>query len=170
MEAALAHLKASKPTEGPIEAIRAMTEETQKELQDLTKDKAMTQKALKILVTGGSDAHEKAVAALHSSTREAWEDQLKWEPEDYDEDDEPYTADASGLTRFLEAEIQPWYDTHRKELENRSLIRAQAFGEAFDPAKLERLGRYEVHLDRKLERSLAMLIRLQDLRRGAADN
>jgi hypothetical protein len=126
MEAALAHLKASKPTEGPIEAIRATTEETQKELQDLTKDKAMTQKALKFLVTGGSDAHEKAVAALHSSTREAWEDQLEWEPEDYDEDDEPYTADASGLTRFLEAEIQPWYDTHRKELENRSLIRAQA--------------------------------------------
>ncbi len=31
----------------------------------------------------------------------------------------------------------------------------QAFGEALDPDKLERLGRYEVHLDRKLERTLA---------------
>jgi hypothetical protein len=31
--------------------------------------------------------------------------------------------------------------------------------------KLERLGRYEVHLDRKLERMLAMLLRLKDLRR-----
>jgi hypothetical protein len=29
---------------------------------------------------------------------------------------------------------------------------------------LERLGRYEIHLDRKLERMLAMLLRLQDLR------
>jgi hypothetical protein len=37
------------------------------------------------------------------------------------------------------------------------LIREQAFGEALDPDKLERLGRYEVHLDRKLERMLAML-------------
>jgi hypothetical protein len=130
----------------------------------------MTLEALKILGTGGSDAYEKAVAALHSSTQEAWEDQLEWEPDDYDEDNEPYAADADGLTRFLETEISPWYDTHRKELENRSLIRAQAFGEAFDPDKLERLGRYEVHLDRKLERMLAILIRLQDLRRTTEPN
>jgi hypothetical protein len=46
------------------------------------------------------------------------------------------------------------------------LIREQAFGEALDPDKLERLGRYEVHLDRKLERVLAMLLRLKDLRQG----
>jgi len=42
-------------------------------------------------------------------------------------------------------------------LANRPLIREQAFGEALNPDKLERLGRYEVHLDRKLERMLAML-------------
>jgi hypothetical protein len=35
------------------------------------------------------------------------------------------------------------------------------------PDKLERLGRYEVHLDRKLERMLAMLLRLKELRRLA---
>jgi hypothetical protein len=35
-----------------------------------------------------------------------------------------------------------------------------AFGEALDPDKLERLGRYEVHLDRKLERMLTMLLGL----------
>ena len=44
-------------------------------------------------------------------------------------------------------------------------IRAQAFGEAVDPHRLERLARYEVHLDRKLERMLAMLFKLQELRR-----
>ena len=38
---------------------------------------------------------------------------------------------------------------------------------ARDPDKLERLGRYEVHLDRKLERTLAMLLRLKDLRQVA---
>ena len=36
-----------------------------------------------------------------------------------------------------------------------------------DPDRLERLGRYEVHLDRKLERMLTILIRLQNLRRTA---
>jgi hypothetical protein len=38
---------------------------------------------------------------------------------------------------------------------------------ALDPDRLERLGRYEVHLDRKLERMLAMLLRLKDLWQGA---
>ncbi len=90
--------------------------------------------------------------------------------EDLDEDEEPATRDAAGLLRFLEKEVLPWYVQRRKELENRPLIRAQAFGESLDPDRLERLGRYEVHLDRKLERTLAMLIRLQDLRREAAPN
>ena len=58
----------------------------------------------------------------------------------------------------------------RKELENRPLIRAQALGEALAPDRMDKLARYEVHLDRKLERMLAMLIRLQDLRRGSADD
>ena len=55
----------------------------------------------------------------------------------------------------------------KKELGNRPLIREQAFGEALNPDRLERLGRYEVHLDRKLERMLTMLLRLKDLRQGA---
>jgi hypothetical protein len=76
-------------------------------------------------------------------------------------------ADAANLLRFLEGKVVPWYESRRKELENRPLIRAQAFGEALDPNRMERLGRYEVHLDRKLERTLTMLLRLQDLRRIA---
>jgi hypothetical protein len=50
-------------------------------------------------------------------------------------------------------------------VENRSVIRAQVLGEALDFDRLERLGRYEIHLDRKLERMLTMLLRLQGLRR-----
>jgi hypothetical protein len=46
------------------------------------------------------------------------------------------------------------------------MIRDQVIGESLNPDKLERLSRYEVHLDRKLERMLAMLVRLKDLRRG----
>ena len=60
----------------------------------------------------------------------------------------------------------PWFETRKKELAHRPLVREQAFGEALDPDKLERLGRYEVHLDRKLERMLSMLLRLKDLRQG----
>ena len=70
------------------------------------------------------------------------------------------------MRRFLHGEVLPWFENRRKELANRPLIREQAFGEALDLNKLERLGRYEVHLDRKLERMLTMLLRLKDLRRA----
>ena len=63
------------------------------------------------------------------------------------------------------AVVRDW----QKELANRHLIREQAFGDALDPNKLERLGRYEVHLDRKLERMLTMLLRLKDLRRTTVE-
>jgi hypothetical protein len=61
--------------------------------------------------------------------------------------------------------VLPWFENRRK-FANRPVIREQAFGEALDSDKLERLGRYEVHLDRKLEPMLAMLLRLKELRRG----
>ena len=89
------------------------------------------------------------------------------DPDELEEGEPPATPDEDGLRRFLEATVMPWFDTRKKELANRPLIREQAFGEALDPDKLERLGRYEVHLDRKLERMLAMLLRLKDLRAGA---
>ncbi len=63
----------------------------------------------------------------------------------------------------------PWFGNRQKELANRPLIREQAFGEALNPDKLERLGRYEVHLDRKLERMLTMLLRLKELRRTTVE-
>ena len=95
---------------------------------------------------------------------------LSRDTEDLDEDQEPATPDGDSLHRFIEKELLPWYAQRHKELENRPLIRAQAFGQSLDPDKLSRLARYEVHLDRKLERTLAMLLRLQDLRRETGEN
>ena len=101
---------------------------------------------------------------MREDTREWWAEQLSWEPDDYNQDQTPYRADAEDLKRFLEDEVLPWYEKRRQELQYRPLIRDQAFGEAVDPNRLERLARYEVHLDRKLERTVAMLLKLQELR------
>ena len=169
-EAALVLLNAGKPTASTVEAVRATSEDTRRDLEDLDEDQAMTEKALKLLKAGKHEAYERALTPLRPDTQQAWKDQLEWDPDDYDEDQEPYTPDTDSLRRYLESEIIPWYVTRRKELENRPLIRAQAFGESLDADKLARLARYEVHLDRKLERMLAMLIRLQDLRRRSADD
>ena len=83
------------------------------------------------------------------------------EPE---EDEKPFSPDGAGLTRFLQEKVEPWYDNKRQELENRPLLRSQALGQALEPERLQELARYEVHLDRKLERTLAMLLKLKDLR------
>jgi hypothetical protein len=165
-KAALIHIAAHDGKEAIGEAIRATEPQTAQELADLQADQAMTEEALRLLVKPSPSAYSQALRALREDTREWWEDQLTWEPDDYDEDQTPYRADGEDLKRFLESEVLPWYEKRQRELDHRPLIRAQAFGEAVDPHRLERLGRYEVHLDRKLERMLAMLVKLQELRRA----
>jgi hypothetical protein len=151
------------------EAIKASPSDTQIDLSDLELERGMTKKVLQILGSGKADAYDSALAKLHESTQDSWENQLAWEPDDYDADDTPYDADAPSLLRFIETEILGWYDRHREQIELRSRVRAQALGESLDPHKLERLGRYEVHLDRKFERTLSMLLKLQELRHGRAE-
>ena len=163
------HLDSGKQIEWVVDAIRATPEETAEESRDLNEDESMTAKAVAILDAGKPKAYEHAVAALLADTCEGWEDVLSRDPEDFDEGETPFTPDADGLHRFIERDLRPWYVQRRKELENRPLIRAQAFGQSLDPDKLSRLARYEVHLDRKLERTLAMLLRLQDLRRETGE-
>jgi hypothetical protein len=53
-------------------------------------------------------------------------------------------------------------------LQHRDAIRDQALGLAYAADDLDVPARYEVHLDRKLERTLALLIRLRELRRSVA--
>ena len=170
VKVALVHLDATDQSERVVDAIRATADETAEHIREMEEDEAMTRQALELLDSSRNDAYEAALAKLRDDTREWWEDVLACDPEELEEDEEPATADAECLKQFLERKVLSWYVTRKKELANRPLIREQAFGEAFDPDKLERLGRYEVHLDRKLERTLTMLIRLQDLRRGSDED
>jgi hypothetical protein len=168
---ALAHLDGGEPIEDSAAAIRATVEGTEAELRDLAEDEAMTNRALVTLRKGKADAYDKALAALREDTRAGWLEEVEIDTDrDDDQADrhEPEQADAADLQWYLEEEIVPWYAQRRCELENRHLIRAQAFGEALDPYRLDKLVRYEVHLDRKLERILGMLLKLQDLRRTIA--
>jgi len=162
---ALAHLDATNPSERVIDAIRATASDTEKDVCDMQDDEAKTRHALDLLNSRRNDAYEAALALLRSDTQAWWAEVLARDPGELYGNQEPATADVDGLRRFLEGDVLPWFETRKKELANRPLIREQAFGESLDPDQLERLGRYEVHLDRKLERMLAMLLRLKDLRR-----
>jgi hypothetical protein len=159
--AALIHVASNVESPSVSEAIIATEEQATVDRADLETDQAMTKEALQLLDGKSSISYSRALAALREDTREWWEEQLTWEPDDYHEDQTPYCADAASLRRFLESEVLPWYDKRQLELDHRPLVRAQAFGE---PDCLERLARYEAHLDRKLERTVAMLLKLQELR------
>jgi hypothetical protein len=144
---------------------------TAKDLVELKRREASTRSALEILSAGKAGAYEAALDELDERTLTSWQEQLAPKLEDTDEDKgqdeygEPYTADATGLAEYLEHSVLPGCARQLRYVENRSVIRAQVLGEALDFDRLERLGRYEVHLDRKLERMLIMLLRLQGLRR-----
>ena len=167
---ALVNVEAEVQSEWVVDAIRTTTTETEEEIRETQEDEAMTSRAMKLLSSKRNDAYEAALVALREDTQAWWADMLARDPEEMEEGEEPATADVEGLRRFLEGEVLPWFDNRKKELANRPLIREQAFGQALDPDKLERLGRYEVHLDRKLERMLSMLIRLRELRGTSAAN
>jgi hypothetical protein len=169
---ALAHLGVPSMSQDVREAIQARPEDTADELAELVETTAMVGRALEILRKGRQGAYQRALQALPPSTFDWWGDALQ-EAEDPGTDNDgeddgeyrSYTADAEGLERFLSDEASHWLAEHRLALENRPLIRGQAFGEALDPVRIDRLARYEVHLDRKLERILGMLLKLQELRR-----
>ena len=126
----------------------------------------MTRRALDLLGSRRNDAYEAALAELREDTRELVGGHAGARSRRAGRGRGTRHRRCRGPAALPEDEVLPWFEARKKELANRPLIREQAFGEALDPDKLERLGRYEVHLDRKLERMLAMLLRLKDLRAG----
>ena len=101
-------------------------------------------------------------------------DTLGWweeitDPEEYYAGDEiPYERNAEGLQQFIEQETCLQVMKTRTEIENRPLLRSQALGESLDPGKMGELAKHEVFLDRKLENTLALLMKLQKARRSLA--
>ena len=162
-KAALVHITSADKSADVSEAVRITRKDTEEELRDLEDDEAMTRRALAILESRRNDAYETALAELREDTQGWWADVLAGDVDVLDDNEGP--ADVAGLRRFLEDKVLPWFEDRRQEIGRRPLLREQAFGESLDPDKLERLGRYEVHLDRKLERMLSMLFRLKELRR-----
>lgn len=130
-------------------------EEIAKHQQDTALDLAATQKAAAILRKGGPNAYVMARRALIQDSRDWWDDHVE---------EESYPATADGLAKFIRESLEPICYRMAKEAEYTSAIKAQTLGEGLQAHRLEKLNRYETHLDRKFERTLAMLLKLKDLR------
>ncbi len=123
----------------------------------------MTQRALNILEAGGPDAYQRALNTLREDTREYWQDCLLDPPDD----GLTYAATAEALSAWVDGHWREWYAQPITELQHRDVIRDQALGIAYTAEGLEVPVKYEIHLDRKLERTLAMLVKLRELRQAA---
>ena len=120
-------------------------------------DLAAGQKAAAILRKGGANAYEKARRALIPESRDWWDEHVA---------DEEHPATAEGLAEFLRDSLEPICYRMVKEAQFTPAIKAQTLGEGLQAHRLEKLNRYETHLDRKFERTLAMLLKLKQLRCG----
>ena len=149
-----------------VEPVTESPWRTPEDLSELKKRQALARKALEILSTGEAGAYDAALVELDEATRQSWEEQIAPEPEALEEDEDPdrdgerYTADATGLAQYLNDSVLP------QLARDVGYIEEQVLGKADECTKLQSLSRYEVHLDRKLERMLTMLLRLQSLRRS----
>jgi hypothetical protein len=145
------------------QAVAATAAETARDLRGVKRDEGMTERALNILKAGGPDAYRYALGALRHDTREYWQDCLSDPPDD----GLTYVTTAEALKAWVEHYWSAWYAQPIAELQHRDAIREQALGIAYAADGLEVPARYEIHLDRKLERTLALLIRLRELRQPA---
>ena len=118
-------------------------------------DLAATKKAVAILRKGGPNAYSKARRALIQESRAWWDEHV---------DDESHPATAEGLAEFIRESLEPICYRMEREARFTPAIKAQTLGEGLQAQRLEKLNRYETHLDRKFERTLAMLLKLKQLR------
>jgi len=133
----------------------ATPEEITKQQRDADLDLAATRKAAAILRKGGANAYKKARLTLIPESRDWWDDNVN---------DESYPATAEGLAEFIREELEPICIRMEHEARYQPEIKAQTLGEGLQAHRLEKLNRYETHLDRKFERTLAMLLKMKELR------
>jgi len=130
-------------------------EEIAERQRDAELDLAATQKAAAILRKGGPDAYSKARRALIQESRDWWDEHVE---------EEEHPATAEGLAEFIRDSLEPICYRTVREAQFTPAIKAQTLGEGLRAHLLEKLNRYETHLDRKFERTLAMLLKVKDLR------
>ena len=139
------------------EFMEGTPEEIAERQREAALDLAATQKAAAILRKGGPNAYAKARRALIQESRDWWDEHVE---------EEKHPATAEGMAEFIRDSLEPICYRLLKEAQYAPAIKAQTLGEGLQVHRLEKLNRYETHLDRKFERTLAMLLKLKELRRA----
>lgn len=138
---------------------------TLEKITEARKKAQRLRKTVENLRNGGS--YQSGLKALGEDGRE-YEKEWLGEEWEYDQGSLPVTfgKDAQSLAIFIEREILPDYTKVEIVARHWAEVSDQLKGETAPIEKMEQLSRYETALDRKFERTLAMLVKLQEIRRG----
>lgn len=152
-------------------ALSSSSEADAAAIVDTDADEAMTRRAIAILETGDPAAYPEALAALRADTVNWWEnvvaDDEHTHPDGKQQEGDsyrPYARNAAQLLRFLTDETMENHRSTRGELLRRPAIRLEAQGESVDPFRMNLLLTLDERLARLFEKTLAMLLKLQELR------
>ena len=137
------------------ELLTLTPEEVSERQKEALHDLGATRKAAAILEHGGENAYKRALRALLPGSRDWWQDYVE---------DEEYLPTTEGLADFIREQLEPMCVTIEKVAQHHNAIKSQTIGEGLQVYRLEKLNRYETHLDRKFERTLAMLVKLKEIR------
>ena len=139
------------------EAVLANEDETQIELEQVKGRMSYYLKLEKILLK--TDCYDKGLMILSEDDRNNWHNGYEGKGIH-----NRYDTTIESLVRFVKVLREPC-EKRIYELENREKIKKQVLGRAFlSDTQLNTYSRYENHLDRKFEKTLAMLLKLKDLR------
>jgi hypothetical protein len=139
-------------------------------LMQAPKEEAQVKRALAHLEKGCS--YKEGLAALPECYRDEYQEEYLHETLPYAEDGEDieytYEEKPEELAYYLRNEVIPNLEQQALVQEHADDIAEHVKGMAFNGKKLEQLGKYEQALDRKMERTLAVLLKMQDIRKGGA--
>ena len=132
-------------------------DESKLELSNLKVYSTCCDKTIDILTE--DEEYEKGLSALHIEHQDEWKN--TWIDDD---DDSTYSATAMDLLQWVN-DLQNGYKKKIFELENKDKVKDQILGSTFLSDKtMDKYIRYENHLDKKFEKTLAMFFKLREIR------
>ena len=130
---------------------------TKLELNKLKEYLSYCDKSIDILTE--TDNYKQGLSALHIDDQDKWSD--TWVDDD---DDGTYSPTSDDLLQWVE-DCQSKYQDSIYELENKDKVKDQVLGSTFlSDEAMNKYMRYENHLDKKFEKTLAMFFKLREIR------
>lgn len=135
------------------DAFRGTEQEAQEEIKELQKAFTHYKKILDKDYT-----YEEYLHHIDDDLKSNWHEWL-------DDKTSYYNKDVESFKRFIQKVYLDFYQEQLNPLLVRDAIKYEAICEAVEPTKkYDNLSRYESHLDRKFEKTLGMIVKLQELR------